>query len=455
MSSPIVSIPGALGNSNNNDEEDDNSHSCGSNDDGTEDSDSCSNSDSDSDSDPDPDPDPESDLNGSRAPTSDAETSQAPPPEFPFFNCLPPELRHQIWLDAVSLPGINFFNVHSFPKDHPDCNRGTSPPRVYLDLRRISIKHDDETVSRYDRSAWQARNAIRQTCSEAREICTIPASKSATLTLTRPARGLFVRSGDGKLRTMTPSQIAPTIPGPSVEPVVYRTVEVHVDDLLCLSVVNCSFNLPHEEDPVHGGAIEPQPPCIPGPVYDLDDAELEDGWSFDPQLMPRLPLSIDPSRLCAGAGGSFALGDFVGDPYDANLRRTTDALSGVLYGHLPNWNTVSTTDREPWADTMLYVFEDSIQDYNTRTVAELGSSAEIVYDRFGDSYARLPWREMTEHLPTLFKIVKFGHENNAVRDRYLRSAKIHPPKRRAPQRRLLFSQKEPQATSREVAGGLI
>ncbi|KAH8163138.1 hypothetical protein CIB48_g5118 [Xylaria polymorpha] len=174
--------------------------------------------------------------------------------QFPLFTSLPPELRHHIWRLAVPSPGINFFNVHCFPNDHAGCNRSTSPPWAYLDLRRLSIEDSDAAVWEYDPSAWQARLAVRQTCREARDICSIPASKSAVLTLTRPRRGLFVRAGDGQLRN-TPlrydeNENENKNKTEESEPVVRRTIEVHIDDILSLSVENCSFNLPHEETPL-------------------------------------------------------------------------------------------------------------------------------------------------------------------------------------------------------------
>ena len=235
------------------------------------------------------------------------------PPSFRPFTSLPPELRAQIWRTAaaISCPGINFFNVHAFPGDHPGVNRSDSPPWLYLDVRRLAIEDSDEKAARYDPSVWQARAAVRQTCREARDVCAIPAEKRATVVLTRPRRGLFVRAGDEQLRWRTPAA-NPDVGGGAGQgganandrsggsdddnaiagsirygPKVTRKIEVHVDDILCLALENCSFNMPYEEDSDTGMPPEfmPQSPsdtvaASPAtPFYYI-------GWSYDPQLTP-------------------------------------------------------------------------------------------------------------------------------------------------------------------------
>jgi hypothetical protein len=96
---------------------------------------------------------------------SEAEDS---PLVFPYFSQLPPELRNEIWRNALPQQGLNFFNVHAAPNSHPGCSRSESPPFLCLDMRRLDIEDTDEEVSLYDPSVWQARHALRQTCREAR-----------------------------------------------------------------------------------------------------------------------------------------------------------------------------------------------------------------------------------------------------------------------------------------------
>ncbi|KAI0467699.1 hypothetical protein F4859DRAFT_230801 [Xylaria cf. heliscus] len=350
-------------------------------------------------------------------------TSSTAVPQFAHFTSLPPELRHIIWHLAVPSPGINFFNVHCFPNDHAGCNRSTSPPWAYLDLRRLSIDDDDATVSCYDPSAWQARLAVRQTCREARDVCAIPRSKSAIITLTRPRRGLFVRAGDGQLRK-TPLRApgsagdnsSDTGPKPTIhpEPAVRRTIEVHVDDILCLSVENCSFNLPHEETPWLPDEDE---------VDGLATGDADEGWAYDPQLTPKLPTSIPASRLCASmARCSTAL-----------LHVTTDALFGLLYSHIPGY--LDLRPGELWPGRLLLMFDAGTQAVGERNIEELTSTPEVVWDRFGDCYVRLPWRtgdfNPPDGFPIMYRLTKVWPETNDLRQRYLRSALLHSPKRPA------------------------
>ncbi|ORY64495.1 uncharacterized protein BCR38DRAFT_435291 [Pseudomassariella vexata] len=167
---------------------------------------------------------------------------------FPKFTLLPPELRHQIYLEAIPSPGINFFNVHTWLKDHEGCNKETTPPHLYLDLRRMAIEDDDEAVSRYDPSTWQVRYALRQTCREARRMCAIPSDKVKTLKMTRPKRGLYLKAGDDRLRSETPLVEEDALP--DREPRVSREIQFHADEIVSLSIQNCSLNLPFEHSPV-------------------------------------------------------------------------------------------------------------------------------------------------------------------------------------------------------------
>jgi hypothetical protein len=361
-------------------------------------------------------------------------TSSSSSPElslyFPRFNELPPELRHQIWRFAVPKPGINFFNVHSFPNDHEGCNRSTSPPWAYLDLRRLDIEHDNDEVFRYDPSTWQARYAVRQTCREARLICAIPESKAATITLTRPKRGLFVRAGDGQLRNTPlrppiqqqqsnsasdPDRPAQQIASESTtELVVRRKIEVHVDEILSLSVENCSFNLPYEETPSF-----PSDDDTDG----LATGEADEGWAYDPQLIPKLPQTIPSNRLCASMARCST----------AHLRIATDALFGLVYSHIPGY--LNLRPGELWPGRLLLMFDAITQEPGERDLEELTPTPEAFWDRFHDCYVRLPWRtgdfNPPDGFPIMYRLTKIWPESSDIRERYLRSALLHSPKRPA------------------------
>ncbi|KAI1747110.1 hypothetical protein F4782DRAFT_451460 [Xylaria castorea] len=371
--------------------------------------------------------------------SSQSSASSTTSPQFAHFTALPPELRHHIWRLAIPSPGINFFNVHCFPNDHAGCSRSTSPPWAYLDLRRLTIEDSDADVSRYDPSAWQARLAVRQSCREARDLCTVPASKSAIITLTRPRRGLFVRAGDGQLRK-TPLR-APVVSSTAAadnnnditnksaggrviepEPVVRRTIEVHVDDVLCLSVENCSFNLPHEETPSFPD--EEDDDDNDGGVDGLaTTGDADEGWAYDPQLTPRLPAQIPAGRVCASLTRCSM----------APLRITTDALFGLLYSHIPGY--LELRPGELWPGRLLLMFDAVTQAVGERDPEELTPTPEVVWDRFGDCYVRVPWRTGDFHppdgFPIMYRLTKVWPETNDIRDRYLRSALLHSSKRPA------------------------
>ncbi|KAI1163780.1 hypothetical protein F5B18DRAFT_298852 [Nemania serpens] len=363
-------------------------------------------------------------------------------PRFPRFVDLPPELRHQIWRAALpSSPGINFFNVHCFPNDHAACSRSASPPWSYLDLRRLSVSDADAAVSRYDPSSWQARSAARQSCREAREICAIPGHKAANVTLTRPRRGLFVRAADGQLRT-TPLRVVvrdrerdrdgdgggggdgnyPS-PLPEPEPVVRRIVQVHVDDILCLSVENCSFNLPFEDAPSPSSF-----PARDGDDDDDDDDDHEEGWAYDPQLTPALPRCIPADRLCANLA--------LWGTGNVSLRFAADALFGLLYAHIPGY--LELPPGELWPGRLLLMFDALVHHQDTDERGREGE--EVVWDRFGDRYVRLPWQTEDSHpppdghgdgLPLMSRLMKVSPETSDIRRRYLASARLRSPKRLA------------------------
>ncbi|KAI1371423.1 hypothetical protein F4677DRAFT_310791 [Hypoxylon crocopeplum] len=331
-------------------------------------------------------------------------------PVFTKFPLLPPELRHQIWRTAIlSYPGINFFNMHSIPNDHVGANRSNSPPWLYLDLRRLSIEDDDATVSEYDPSVWQARKTLRQTCREARSLCTLPESEAVPITLIRPKRSLFVRAADGQLRRLTPrdDRSIRREAGPGPEPLERRVISVRADELLCLSVENCSFNLPFEEMSLSDGA------GFIGDTY-IDAGPDDDlGWSYDPHILPLLPSAIPRSRLCINMarGGRTA------------LRPAQEVLCDMLsYSQDHGFGNVMT--RVP-----LVMFDAYKQELGDRRVEELSPEGEVFWDRFGDRYVKVPW-DSTE-LPADYRLAKVWPESNDIRTRYLRSAMLQSPKRPA------------------------
>ncbi|RYP03975.1 hypothetical protein DL764_004746 [Monosporascus ibericus] len=322
---------------------------------------------------------------------------------FPYFASLPPELRAQIWRAAIPAPGINFFNVHSFPGDHAGVNRSDSPPWLYLDMRRLAIEDSDEEVSEYDPSAWQARNAIRRTCREARDVCAIPPDKRATVVLTRPRRGLFIRAGDEQLRRLTPMAAMEEDRGHSSSradtvvishmPKASRVIHVHADDILSLSLENCSFNLPYEEtftaSAETGGS----------------DDDYESGWAYDPQLTP-LPVGVAQNRYCINVArddrevmhavaqvipGMLA-GAAVGAEVEARPAETEsesgsapppESQSPLLSGGVP-----AHYERR---QGLLVMIDTHAQEMGDPILAGLTSAQEVYRDRFGNAYVPLPF----------------------------------------------------------------
>ncbi|KAL7629870.1 hypothetical protein AAE478_001393 [Parahypoxylon ruwenzoriense] len=330
-------------------------------------------------------------------------------PVFTMFPQLPPEIRIQIWRAAIPYPGINFFNVHCIPNDHPGTNRSTSPSWLYLDLRRMSIDDDDDLVAEYDPSAWLVRDILRHTCREARAACALKPEEAAILTLTRPVRGLFVRAGDGQLRRTTPlydTKYMPQYAHTQVERLERRMIQICADDVLCLCVENCSFNLPYEEMPApDGGSMRSS--LWPGETAD----EHEMGWAYDPQLMPKLSTNTPSHRLCVSMTHNST----------PALRAADGVLNDLISGSLPKYDL-------PEVPLIMFdAYEDDTHKPAATWKEELASSAEVFWDRFGDRYIKLPWEPTA--LPADYRLTKVRPENGNNRERYLASAMLRSPKR--------------------------
>ncbi|KAI0016820.1 hypothetical protein F4780DRAFT_782869 [Xylariomycetidae sp. FL0641] len=323
----------------------------------------------------------------------ESSVSTSSSPCFTLFPKLPTEIRLLIWRSAVPSPGINFFNVHSFPRDHAGANRSDSPCWLYLDLRRLDIADDDAAVARYDPSAWQARSALAQTCREAREAAAVPEARAAYVTLTRPKRGLYIRAGDGQLRRLTPPAPPSLRDGTSprtgasaeVEPQVRRRVLVHVDDVLCLATENCSFNLPAEEF--------------------MDDPMAVVGWSFDPQLTPALPKNIPTARYCV-------------ETIRFN-RSVWDTICEMLFREVPQERF------HAYGAQLLLLFDACLPvDWGRKDTQALVDG--VWRDRFGDIYFH-PHCDMAAPVPG-YQLCRVLPQKSNSRVRYMRSARLRSPK---------------------------
>lgn len=318
--------------------------------------------------------------------------------DFPSFIKLPPELRHKIYCAALPSPGINFFNVHSFPNDHEGANRSTSPPNLHLDLRRLNIEDDDDEVAEYDPSVWQTRHALRQTCQESRIICAIPGDKIIRLTLSVPKRGLFTVAGDGLQRSMTPLQAA----AGKAEPSVCRQVEIHADDMVALSVENCSFNIVFEEATMyHIGR-------------DDEEDELNLGWAYDPQFTDGAPLGIPSTRFCL----NLARDDW------ATMRAMEEIAAALL--EAATGDQINSTRPEDHGFIMLDSEQESLPELTRRN---RNPDLTVFRDRWDDAYASVPWDY--EDLPMHLQLIKLSPEKETMRHRYLNSAILKSPKRPA------------------------
>ncbi|KAK8867668.1 hypothetical protein PGQ11_006246 [Apiospora arundinis] len=410
-------------------------------------------------------PTPEQDSASDTISVASSEPSQT----FHKFSQLPPEIRHYIFSAAIPKPGINFFNLHTFPNDHPGANRSTSPPSLYLDLRRMDIYDNDEDVAEYDPSCWQARHSLRQTCREARSVCAIPEDKRISLTLTVPKRGLFVRAGDGLLRSMMPLDAprrrhssdgdeddddeAEASDVPVTEEVVHRVVDVHADELFVLSVENCSFNLPFEESPALRGEDED------------DDNDM--GWSFDPEFRPcgvgrrhgrgrAHFLGIPASKFCISLARP---------PNDGTVSALQEAYMAIWCA-VTGWDPVVPMLQSPEAaqllsddasfppmeahvavfdeifqaqESSLAVFEDTCDFVGRPKPAhKRHRPVTVAYrDRWDDRYTEVATHD-DDYFPiesiiwptlTARTLVKLGPEKSDVRERYMRSAILQSPKR--------------------------
>lgn len=345
---------------------------------------------------------------------------------FSLFPQLPPEIRLLIWSHALPPPGagINFFNVHAFPLDHAGCNRSTSPPWLYLDLRRLNISHTDDEVAQYDPSVWQARAILRATCLEARSAAAIPPAKLAKVVLTRPQRGLYCRAGDDKLRRFTPyteAQARELV----AEPKVTRTIHVHADDVLTLSIQNCSFNLPWEdtldEDRMTNtlvGSHEEGP-------HDMG------GWGFDPQLTP-LPEGIPARRYCIsmvrGARAHFhTLSEAISEAHHL-------AHGGSLEDHDVGYGMLDSQTFKLGLDAAAKTVATNSQ--KSALVEGFGTvglrqQVQLHWDRFGDCYVPQPWTSSGAGRPWCYRLTKVLPEVDDLRGQYIRSALLQSPKRPA------------------------
>lgn len=244
------------------------------------------------------------------------------------------------------------------------------------------------------------------------------------IVLTRPKRGLFVRAADGQIRSLTPVTSYGAAPvmlgGPGTEPLERRKIRVRSNDVLCLSLENCSFNLPYEETPMIDGGGR-------NAGYDQDYLGLDDGldaddigWAYDPQLTPPLPGAIPSSRLCIGM---------------ARASRVALGAAGEVARDL------LTYGQSTWGlqdDSLLRVpqvmFEACKQELGDRSVDELGphgakGGVEVLWDRFGDRYVKVPWDGAEGLFSAEYRIAKVWPESNDIRERYLQSAMLQSPKR--------------------------
>ncbi|KAK8042885.1 hypothetical protein PG994_013368 [Apiospora phragmitis] len=340
------------------------------------------------------------------------------------------------------------------------ANRSTSPPSLYLDLRRMDIYDNDEDVAEYDPSCWQARHSLRQTCREARSVCAIPEDKRIPLTLTVPKRGLFVRAGDGLLRSMMPLEVprrgsdgeeAAAAALPATERVVHRVVDVSADELFVLSVENCSFNLPFEESPALRGEDEDS----------NNDNDM--GWSFDPEFRPcgvgrrgSRYLGIPASKFCIGLARP---------PNDGTVTALQEAYMAIWCA-VTGWDPVVPMLQSPEAarlltddssfppmeahvtvfdeifqaqESSLAVFEDTC-DFVGRPKPmhrRLRPTTVAYRDRWDDCYTEVATHD-DDYFPissiiwptlTARTLVKLGPEKSDVRERYIGRLSFSLPKR--------------------------
>lgn len=299
---------------------------------------------------------------------------------------------------TIPFPGINFFNVHAFPNDHPGTCRSRNPPGLYLDLRRMSIEDSDEHVATYDPSAWQARQALRQTCRETRKICAIPDQELVELTLTRPARGLFVRAGDGLLRQMTPLDN----PLDEDEPKAYRKIQVSCREMLVLSLENCSFNVLHEERVM------------------LGDNEESEGWSYDPYIWSgdQARLGIEISMFAMSFSKEWRIMKYIPSEWNEDTRNPWMLISGTgagsYYGVMCESETTGAVPKD--AKTL---------EPNRRSTWGIRPDDGLFWDRWDDCYVERPTKQFTDgQLNDEGGIVSYMHNIRIIREEI---RKANPP----------------------------
>ncbi|KAK6827575.1 hypothetical protein PG987_010916 [Apiospora arundinis] len=389
-------------------------------------------------------PTPEQDSGSDTISVASSEPSQT----FHKFSQLPPEIRHYIFSAAIPKPGINFFNLHTFPNDHPGANRSTSPPSSTWTCAAWTYMTTTRTSPSTTRLAGKLAILCVRRVVRPGPCAAIPEDKRISLTLTVPKRGLFVRAGDGLLRSMMPLDAprrrhssdgdeddddeAEASDAPVTEEVVHRVVDVHADELFVLSVENCSFNLPFEESPALRGEDED------------DDNDM--GWSFDPEFRPcgvawpARPNDGTVSALqeaymaiwCAVTGWDPVV-PMLQSPEAAQLL-SNDASFPPMEAHVAVFDEIFQAQ-----ESSLAVFEDTCDFVGRPKPAhKRHRPVTVAYrDRWDDRYTEVATHD-DDYFPiesiiwptlTARTLVKLGPEKSDVRERYMRSAILQSPKR--------------------------
>jgi hypothetical protein len=246
---------------------------------------------------------------------------------------------------------------------------------------------------------------------------------------------------------------------PPPEDWVYRQIEVHAEDeMICLSVENCSFNLPAEEaNNGNGGQSHLSP----------SDNDLDEfGWSYDPQFYrPAETLGIRPGRYCLNLARSDSVStrilttevawDLLEAVTGSRLGRTigqNEFFSASLASEILSRreNDQILEQQEPWlmldADTTILDGGRLVQ-YTSASHCSLrpGESyvdedgrafyyGEAFYDRFGDVYIHRRFegedgQRRGYPLYTRRQLVKIRPEKTDMRKQYMESATLRSPKK--------------------------